>query len=498
MRTLNRAERSHGYEMPDHETVAPLLSILKSYIIVADELRTLLMKTAKHQQSVLVLGAMMMAGVVGAQQVPAKLGAALVFDGTTVVDVRDGTLHPEQRVVVVGTRIREVGPADRVQAPANARVVEARGTYMIPGLWDMHFHTNGQPPKPFDALLIANGITGIRDPAPGDSIATQRHWRAEIAAGTRVGPRRIVTGPMLESYDEPAVERFSTRRRPGKIIPWSTRKARRPDEARRLVDSLAGAGAEFIKTHWDLLPRETYYTIAAAARRVGLPLEGHVPATISVLEAAESGHRIMDHVVQITIWGRFQGSCQGAAATLERCRALARRLRERDAWLVVGPTRVGQPRIRSRLPYLSDSSVVDYSDHPAMQEFRSAVALMHHAGMPLLVGSDAGGAVGMLPWSLMHEELEFAVRAGATPLEALQTATLNPAKYLKGTDSLGTVEQGKLADLVLLDANPLADITNTAKIRAVVANGRFFDRNALDALLADVESAVTEIRQAGQ
>jgi imidazolonepropionase-like amidohydrolase len=393
---------------------------------------------------------------VSAQQsaIPA---ASLVFDGVTVVDVEQGKLLPDQRVTIAGNRIAAVGSASTVKIPKDAQVVNARGKYLIPGLWDLHSHYGSKNAQEVDLLLLlANGVTAIREAYAFVPLETQVEWWKEVMAGTRVGPpRQLLTGQRPATTYEDMV----------------SRKER---------------GANFLKIY------PFSYEKAAAAKRAGLPFGGHVHGGTAI-EASDSGMTILDHV---NTAGGLDKTCMGPEATVEQCQPIADRLRQNNTWFV--PTlitflAIGKNKwekemtpashdVHRRLRELSRGFWTDSTgygnwlrapdstaDSTATVDSTDYLQVARRAGLPILSGTDADGTKGQLRSKLKgfatHAELAIYVYEGLTPAEALQTATLNPAKMLRGTDSLGTVAVGKLADLVLLDADPLADITNTTAIR---------------------------------
>lgn len=441
--------------------------------------------------------------------------SALAFAGVTVVDVRTGEQSANQTIVVEGTRIRTVGATGSVPIPAGARVIKASGAYVIPGLWDMHVH-----PFQLEALayplFIANGVTGVRDMGSAvlDSIV---QWRREITMGTRVGPRVLTAGPSIHG---PGVSWYQDEqaKAPGQRLMAHAAYARTPDEGRRLVDSLKRAGVDFLKVR-EGVSRATWFAIASQARHVGLPLTGHQPSDVTLREAADSGQRSFEHEVQCTT-ASLETSVERPQEFDEReCKALATHFRRTESWLSLGlpyvqcfvlsrcadqvrywPTRLltgdttkfwADVHRELSQGFASRRSLEAFSTRPYLGEVE--VARWHRAGMRFLAGTDVGPpfAHSIVPGFSLQDQLWYLVQIGMTPLEALQTATLNPAEFLHATDSLGTVEAGKLADLVFLDANPLADIYNTRRIRAVVANGRFFDRGDLDLVLAETERRAT-------
>jgi imidazolonepropionase-like amidohydrolase len=402
--------------------------------------------------------------------------APLVLRGATIVDVTDGRLLPDQTVIIARRRIRMIGATRTTQVPPGARVVDAKGKYLIPGLWDMHVHlyhnVHAHPTGPDVAYprYIASGITGVRDMGEMNyTLDSTRRWREEIATGRRVGPRIIAAGPFLSGPG------------PG----GGGRVVRTPEEGRRVVDSLKAAGADFIKVYANL-SRATYFAMAAEARRLGIPFAGHVTDSVTQAEAADSGQRSFEH----SFWV-LQDKCSPSRQTAvglnaDRCAALSARMAARGTAFV--PTLsvfrvMGDSSKRSSLAF-AGTLLPSRDSTRRPNSMVAQIGAFQQAGVMILAGTDNVGGVP----AALHLELTLLVEnAGLTPLQALQAATLNPAKYLGATDSLGTVAPGKLADLVLLNANPLADIRHTTEIEAVVADGRYFDRAALEALLAETE-----------
>ncbi len=296
-------------------------------------------------------------------------------------------------------------------------------------------------------------------------------------------------------------------------------------DARRLVDELRAAGADMLKTYKVSLP--TYFQVAAAARRAGMRLGGHIQtshfgSTLSAIDASDSGASIIDHPIHglALCWtGRRpapvnppEGWQPWAPADAAQCGRTAERFRRNGTWFVptltAGPYGAYAESIVDDWNSFSSRTIAFWDGAPLSETWLRdlphalppadslALRLAQRVGLPILAGSDVSLGVqgrggmwgGQLPGFVLHLELAAMVAEGLSPIEALRAATLNPAKMLRATDSLGTVAPGKLADLVLLDANPLVDITNTTRVRAVVADGRYFDRAELDRLLADARA----------
>lgn len=440
----------------------------------------------------------------------AEVPPSVVFDHVTVVDVVHGTYLRDQRVVITGTHIRALGRANAISVPAGAQVIPSRGKYLIPGLWDMHVHP-GAPlmrvhyPRTVHVtaeltylLFIANGVTGFRDAWSLVPLDTMLRWRREILAGTRVGPPRQLLSAV--AIDDKATCQRDFREFTYHICVTPGDSA----DIAQVVDILKVAGVDWLKTY-NLGPR-SYFLLAAAARRAGLRFGGHAPH-VSPFDAADSGANILDHVGAEHV-GVLDSLCfDPARATVAGCRAVAERFQRTNTWSV--PTlsnrairwfRKASPAVISnRLVNTVGDFWTNFAYDPTwLQEherlpFPATPDTLHFAmltipmqvGLPMLSGGDTGMEDAGFK---THADMATMVDRGVTPLAALQAATLNPAKLLRATDSMGTVAPGKLADLVLLDANPLADITNTTRIRAVVANGRYFNRAALDGLLAEIKA----------
>jgi imidazolonepropionase-like amidohydrolase len=431
--------------------------------------------------------------------------------GQGLVAIRNVTVIPmtgarpaaRQSVIVRNGRIAAIGPAARVRIPAGAAVVDGTGKYLIPGLFEMHAHTSKTRASAL-GLYVVHGVTTVRD--QGSEHAEVLRWRREIRAGTRVGPRMLIAGPYLESLRN--IERMRRDPPESRVEPFE--RARMPigspDDARRVIDSLATLELDHFKVR-TVQDRETYLALARAAHAHGKRLVGHVvvfsPETF--LEAAQDG---VDHGFPTSI----------DSLPRERRMAFWRELARRDVGvvptLVVVTESVFRPQTYFRAlvadttgashplrPYLSAFMILDWKEQveEATPERRAfferawPIALKHfremrEAGVRIMAGSDVA-VLNIFPGASLHEELRLFVDSlGMSPAEALASATRRAAEWLGLADSVGTVERGKVADLVLLDANPLDDITNTRRIAAVVLRGRLFRRGDLDAVLAAVKA----------
>jgi imidazolonepropionase-like amidohydrolase len=447
----------------------------------------------------------------------ADSSAALVLSHVTLIDTAGGPSQSDMTVIVKDQHIADVVKSAGLRIPAHALVVDGRGKYLIPGLWDMHVHTifgdwlprNEKITLP---LFIANGITGVRD--MGSDLDAVKEERAQIAAGTLLGPRMVIAGPMLDG--------------PVPHFPSSAPVANAAD-ARRVVDELKAQGVDFIKIQ-SYIPRDGYFAAADEAKKLGIVFVGHVPDAVRASEASNAGQKSIEHFT-----GIFEGCTPIEDQLLkgpktlglnvknydpERAKALIALMAknqtwqvptlawERGQWLVDDIDLSHDPLIKyapavwkdRTWPMFKQDIIKDMDTDPlpvrqrfVQMELEMTLA-MFQAGVPFMAGTDTAAGIHIFPGFSLHQELELFVKAGLTPLQALQTATLNPARFLGRSSQMGTVEKNKLADLVLLDANPLEDIGNTRKIRAVVLAGRYFSRADLDRMLDHVAAAAAASR----
>jgi len=435
-------------------------------------------------------------------------------------NVIDGTGAParlDTTVVISSGRIAEISPTGKITSTKDTQIIDATGKFLIPGLWDSHVHLSDIGEISL-ALFIANGITGVRQMGSGLRDPRQViQWRKEIVAGQRIGPRIFTVGWILNTLNRPDIGHIE--------VPSAA-------EGRRAVDFVKKNSADFVKVH-NYVPREAYFAIAEETRKQKTILTGHVPFTVSVAEVARSGQKGIEHLGQIPIAcstkeeelrSRVLSSLQRRGPSEELWREdLRANVEAADSYeeqkaaalfsslvkngVTVCPTLANYradtlvndsstPLLKyipaaTRQEWLKESNSNTVEDTENQKKlFGSSFPLvrrMHRAGVQLLAGTDSGIEF-RFPGFDLHTELALLVEAGLTPMEALQAATINPARWLGVEESLGSVERGKIADLVLLDANPLDDIHNTRQINAVVVNGRVIPKSRLQAMLTNVEA----------
>ena len=453
----------------------------------------------------LILSLAFSACIGGAQQ-PA---ADSVITHVTVIDVVTGSELKDQTVRIHDDRIASISPAQSSDA-ALPGAIDAHGNFLIPGLWDMHVHVHDTMELP---LYIANGVTGIRIMSGDRDTAA---LRVELARES----------PSPEIYLASAIFDGSPPVWPGSIV------IHNPNDARRTVDEIKASGADFIKVY-NRIPRDAYFALAEEAKAQHIDFEGHVPDAITAQEASAAGQRSVEHLLGISF--ACSSRQQELMIALERapffrdrmvieaeayrsldqqkCRALFAEFKKNDTWQVPTLTvrrmwgRLDDSKFTSdpRLAYIDRKSRDRWAERiqPQLQrwgidQYRLARGIfstdehvtggLFRTGVPIMAGTDAMNPY-CLPGFSLHDELALLVESGLTPLAALQAATITPARFIRRTADLGTIEPGKTASLILLRADPLADIHNTTQIEAVWLRGQYFDKAALAAMLEKMPRA---------
>jgi imidazolonepropionase-like amidohydrolase len=409
----------------------------------------------------------------------------LVITHVSIVDVAESRLLPDMTIVIRGDRITGIENSAGFKVPPKARLINARGKFVVPGLWDMHVHLSYATESALP-LLLANGVTGVRD--MGSTLGQIDKWRAEVGVGARSGPRIVRVGPILngQSFNEYQMV------------------VGNPDEARGVVRALTKIGVDFIKIH-RRVPHDSYFALMDEAKKQGIRVVGHVPLTVTTAEASDAGLASIEHTETL-----FEAVVTNGELLDLNGASIHKYLADHGSALFakfVANHTVFTPTLS---PWKAEISVRDGSRPdpnfryvPASQRkipiqpmtvslkevfggFCDAVRQMHTAGVILMAGTDVS-VYPRIPGFMLHDELETLVQCGLTPADALRAATLVPAIFLGKQTDFGGIQAGRLADILVLDENPLQDIRNTRKLRDVIMGGKLLQRMDLDRLLREAE-----------
>jgi imidazolonepropionase-like amidohydrolase len=446
----------------------------------------------------------------------------LALTQVNIVDIHTGRIARNATILIEGNRIRRIA-YEAIAIPAGARVVSLPNKFVMPGLWDMHVHSmlDERDPDWMFPLMLVNGVTGIRDMGSFIPLVRMLRLRADIESGQRLGPRMMLAGPIVDGFNTVWAQ-------PSGIPDVS--------EAIRAVRALKEQGADFVKV-FPLLGRDTYFAIVAEAKRLRIPIAGQVPEPVTAAEASDAGQRSIEHLERIILGcsdieadvvaikqevierleiqpdretlAELVPTPEETAQTLatvnpDRCSALLARFARNGTAVVptlnvtnayrFSASRLNDPRLATLPATIRDAWTTMHALMSLVQEdaaqlttieylSRRLIVPMAEAGVPMLAGTHAASISPFIfPGASLHDELAALVTAGLTPLGALQTATIAPARFANQETDFGSVTVGALADLLVLDANPLDHISNTKRIHAVVTNGRLLDRQELDAM----------------
>ena len=415
------------------------------------------------------------------RSVSAQLADSIAIINVTLVDVASGARQTATTVVTQAGEIADIGRG--ISVPPGAVRVDGTGKFLIPGLWDMHSHNQASGAQSLE-LYLANGVVGTRD--MGSDLEFILPLRDRIRLGELSGPEIVVAGPILDNA--PADWPFR-------------RRVTNAQEAREAVRDLKKRGVDFIKVH-NNTPRDAFFAIADETRKLGLPFAGHIPLAVTIDEGAASGITSIEHLSESRVFLECAG--KPAPYDAERCRPLFAKLAANHMWQtptlgffqVLPDVFSGKPLPHAE--YASDSLLeltrrnmeASKLNEQALSFLRSmsktsvtVIRDMLPRGNAFLAGCDGG-----VPGFCLHDEMQALTEAGLSPLQALQTATINPARLLGREKVQGTIEVSKRADLVLLAADPLTDIGNTRRIAAVVVRGKVL-------LSADVDRMIDAHRR---
>jgi imidazolonepropionase-like amidohydrolase len=453
--------------------------------------------------------------------------APLAITHVTVIDATGSFPQPDMTVLVAGRLIISLGSSRSTPIPRNAQILEATGKFLIPGLVDAHLHLtgSGEPTGSREfivPLLLANGITTVRD--MGGYLESLIPLRNDIEQGKRFGPQIFFAGPYLDG-SPPSFQ-------PSLVVTNSA-------EASEDVRTLVARGVDFIKVQ-SILSREAYFAIAAACRREHINFVGHVPDHVTAAEASDAGQKSIEHLTGVLracssdeprlMRDQFRKASKNETPQGSRARQLGweRKLLQtysgenaanliaaflrNQTWQVPTLTLLRNDAYPGPETDSADDTLLRFVPRAIVERWKQVrrnqdklttpqefalrekllmqsmhiVGQMQSAGVRIMAGTDTAAPY-VIPGFALHQELALLVQAGLTPMQALQAATKNPADFLGKLKTQGTIEPGKTADLLLLDANPLTDIHNTQKIYALILRGKLLDRSSLDEMLFSAE-----------
>lgn len=417
----------------------------------------------------------------------------ILIRNVNVVDVAEGDIRPDLDVWIRGGVIHRMGTD--ILAAAGSREIDGRNRYLIPGLWDMHVHLSKAGPSSLP-ILAAHGVLGVRD--MGSDFDEITKWQAAIDDGRLFGPRILAAGPYLESQ-------ANVNRMLAGVVVEPVERTRlgfsSPADARRVVDSLASTGADFLKVRsWP--DRETFLALAEAARERGLPLAGHT-FFLEASDVLEAGLASIEHFMfpvmndlsrseRLELFREMAARGTAVTPTLSTwydSALLSYEEASAQAFGVDAGRNAHRGLIANRL-LLDWMEQLEEKTYPPPVDWRQLLpdvlrnfTEMHAAGMTILPGTDLA-VLNIYPGVGLHAELEYmAQELNMTPADVLRSATLESATWLGLEDRLGSVEQGKEAELVLLNGNPLSGISRTRDIAAIISGGVYRDRQQLDHIL---------------
>lgn len=463
------------------------------------------------------------------------------YTHTTVIDGTGAPAAPEQTVLVDGDRIITVGPTAEVPVPESAEVTDLSGTYAVPGLAEMHGHSDSHDLRSAAELFLVNGVTTVREMWGNHFV---REERERIERGTAIGPRWTISSNLVDGVPSLYGDTHG---------PWQPTAVADEADAHRAVRQAHEDGADFIKVY-SRVEREPYLALLAEAERTDITVAGHRSDLVPLAEQIERGQRSFEHVhglwpalaknaaeaeaalasisidtgVAPTYYGNWfrqitevEADALKAYDTHAAAAVFGRMVANDVAYcptLVLHehvdlPERIDfdDPLLRYLPPYTRDmwafvqrdiygggrTAAEDELRRTVFERRRELVVAMDAAGVRLLTGTDCF-TPGILPGFSIHDELELLVGSGLSPNRVLQIASLEAARFLGREQWSGTIESGKVADFVILNADPLADIRNTRHIHTVVSRGNRIGPEERAALLTGIEQRAAAVQPPGE
>ncbi len=480
---------------------------------------------------IILLFSAVMLLITGCQPSGEVFEGAFCIENITVIDPIYG-LKENQTVVIKNGKIHRVVPTEELLLSRDNRIVDGTEKYLIPGLWDAHVHFSFMEelaPSMLDLFLV-HGVTSVRD--TGGDITFVNQWKQKSLDNPTGAPRVMVAGPLLDGL--PNVYDGSDPGHPPLSVGLGT-----VEDVQHQIQQLNSLGVDLLKAY-EMLSPEQFTTVTEMARNNGLKVTGHVPLSMDVISASNAGLNSMEHMRNLELSCAsnadelleqrrkmlFSGREDKGGVLRSRIHQAQRQiaienyneekaievldvLATNETWQI--PTLTlstsfterpfTRPDVQQSFSYLPQSIEEEWKSNitafaatevSAFQTeyagwLRNMVGKIHEKGIDIMAGTDCP-IFFLTPGRSLHQELEVLVEAGLPPLEALKTATYNPAKYFDMENELGSIKENQWADLVILDANPLQNIANTQRINAVIKQGNYIDRSSLDEILARLDS----------
>lgn len=444
----------------------------------------------------------------------AQSNADIIIANATIIQISNGNLIKGKDIVVKGGKIAAI-VAHKNNYPAAVQVINAKGKFLIPGLWDMHMHFGGgdsliEENKNLLPLFLAHGITVVRDAAADISTEVIK-WRNDIAAGRLMGPAIFTSGPKLEGINS---------------IWIGDLEIGDSQQLQSALDSLSRLKVDFIKITDNTIKPPLYLEALKAARKRGWPVSGHIPYALTMDQVVDAGLSSVEHMAYVLKAGAtgeasIARAIQEGRMTSKEVMPLV--LQQFDEKYAMEVYKKMAAKGTAVVPTLSISRVTAYMDqenhwsddylhyigqglkntyywrlkraaadtkeaialrHQVFEKAASLLPLLQKAGVSIIAGTDAGYLNSFdYPGIGLHDELGLLVKYGLTPLQALQASIINGPAYFRKSNEYGKINAGYYADFLLLEANPLTDISNTKRINSVMVNGKYLSRTELDKML---------------
>lgn len=450
---------------------------------------------------------------------------AICIKGISTIDPIEG-LKANQTIIIKEGKIFKIANDAEITLSSKNEIIDGTGKFLIPGLWDAHVHfafIEDLAPRMFE-LFLAYGITSVRD--TGGKIAFVKAWQQKAMDNPTDAPRVMIAGPLMDGM--PNVYDGSDEGHPQLSVGLAS-----PEAIAQQINELDSIGVDLVKAY-EMLSPEQFILLCKLAKEKGLKVTGHVPLSMDVISASNAGLNSMEHMRNLEFacasnaeellsqrrillaQGKadaggilrtriHRAQRQSAIQNFDESKAneVLQALAKNKTWQI--PTMAlntgsiekpfTHPEWIAGLSHLPDTieqqwkagiEAVSQREVPAFeQEYTKwkfdMVSRIHKAGIDIMAGTDCP-IFFLTPGRSLHQELAMLVKSGLTPLEALKTATLNPARYFNLEKELGSIKENMWADLLILDANPLENIDNTRQINTVIKQGKIYDRESLDAI----------------